>query len=192
MQSIWFFGNPGGLGGSFRLAWHTVQCTATCETNGAHISRVCCSVGGDRFLPQIHPDRICPVNAPSLFQFQSTSMPWCVPTTIDWVPCVPRLFEAGGTVFNFFGEEKGSTLRTSLRILNPGFYWKVGTWISSPSQPCRGESCRYWLLKKSPQKNSFVLSCGLVAFRLLQDKTWALLMLTWMGTSPLWIRKRVS
>ncbi|KAG0625505.1 hypothetical protein M758_2G060600 [Ceratodon purpureus] len=38
-----------------------------------------------------------------------------------------QLFEAGGTVFNFFGDEKGSTLRTGLRILNPAFYWKIAT-----------------------------------------------------------------
>ncbi|XP_024381729.1 uncharacterized protein [Physcomitrium patens] len=38
-----------------------------------------------------------------------------------------QLFEAGGTVFNFFGEEKGCTLKTSLRVSDPAFYWKIAT-----------------------------------------------------------------
>ncbi|KAG0586795.1 hypothetical protein KC19_2G117900 [Ceratodon purpureus] len=38
-----------------------------------------------------------------------------------------QLFEAGGTVFNFFGEENDSNLRTSIRVHDPAFYWKIAT-----------------------------------------------------------------
>jgi len=37
--------------------------------------------------------------------------------------------EDGGTVYNFFGEEKGSNLRSSIRVHNPAFYWKVSQYI---------------------------------------------------------------
>lgn len=40
-----------------------------------------------------------------------------------FLPC--RIFEDGGTVYNFFGNEKGCSLKTSIRVHDPAFYWKV-------------------------------------------------------------------